>query len=388
MLCSSTLVLIIIGLTTLLAVQAVKLVIANRKIKFYESAMKNLPVGLYMKDLHGNIIFSNEQMIKMTGNKGSPENFKHVNEIFSKDHIHAIDEGNNAILTTRKPLTFEKVYLPSNGIPHHYRMIKSPIFDNYKNIKGFLVIFKNIDKEIFYEKRKDCFIATLTHDLKTPTNAQLKMLNLLLNGTFGHLTEEQHEMLNLTKCSCKYMADLVATIVDTYKYDCGNLKLNHETFDIIFLINRLTKGLKHIADDRSQRIIFESNMDSCFVYADRLQIKRVILNLLSNAVNYGYEKTSIIINFTCHNGKIDFSVTNESFPIPQNQLKHIFNKFCHTDNSKYNKASTSLGLYLSKQIIDMHKGKIYAQSNDQGICTFGFKMDTKIETLAMAQPHT
>ena len=387
MLCTSSLILIIIGLTTTISAQAVQLSIANRKINLYESAIKNLPVGLYIKDLKGNIIISNEQMVKMTGNKGNPKDFKHVTEIFSNDLIHTMEEGDNAIISTSKPLTFEKVYLPKNEIPHHYRMIKSPVFDNKNNIKGFIVVFKNIDKEIFYEKRKDSFIATLTHDMKTPTNAQLKMLNLILNGKFGPLTEEQHDMLNLTKCSCKYMADLIATIVDTYKYDCGNLKLKSETFDIIYLINRLIKGIKNLADERSQRIAFNSNMESCFVYADRLQIKRVILNLLSNAINYGFERTSIIINFTCNQGKIDFSVTNQSFPIPENQLKNIFNKFSTTANSQYNKASTSLGLYLSKQIIDMHKGKIYAQSNEQGICTFGFKMDTKIETLTMAQPH-
>ena len=385
MLCTSSLVLIVIGLTTTLSAQAVQLAITNRKIKLYESAMKNLPVGLYMKDLKGNIIISNEQIVKMTDNEGNYENFKHVTEIFSNDHIHTMEEGDNAITATGKPLTFEKVYLPKNGVPHHYRMIKSPIFDDKNKITGYIVVFKNIDKEIFYEKRKDSFIATLTHDLKTPTNAQLKMLNLILNGKFGPLTEDQHEMLNLTKCSCKYLSDLIATIIDTYKYDCGNLKLKPETFDIIYLIDRLIKGIKNLADERSQRIAFNSNMESCFVHADRLQIKRVILNLLSNAINYGFERTTVIINFTCHNGKIDFSVTNESFPIPENQLKNIFNKFCSTDNSQYNKASTSLGLYLSKQIIEMHQGKIYAQSTPNGICTFGFKIDTKIEKLALTK---
>ena len=388
MLCTSSLVLIVIGISSAFIVQAGQLSSARKKIEIYESAIKNLPVGLYLKDMKGNIIISNEQMVKMTGNEGSPKQFKHVADIFSSDHIHTMEEGDNAIIATGNPLTFEKVFLPKDNTANYYRMIKSPILDKQNKVTGFIVIFKNINKEILYEKRKDSFIATLTHDMKTPTNAQLKMLDLILNGKFGHLTEEQHDMLNLTKCSCKYMADLIATIVDTYKCDCGSLKLKAETFDIIYLIDRLIKGIKNLADERSQIIAFNSNMESCFVYADRLQIKRVILNLLSNAINYGFERTSVIINFTCTQGKIDFSVTNQSFPIPENQLKNIFNKFSTTANSQYNKASTSLGLYLSKQIIDMHKGKIYALSNEQGICTFGFKMDTKIETLTMAQPHT
>ena len=136
MLCTSSLVLIIIGISSAFIVQAGQLSSArkkieiydrvdiinyllinknsnfdiNKKIELYESAIKNLPVGLYLKDMKGNIIISNEQMVKMTGNEGSPKQFKHVADIFSSDHIHTMEEGDNAIVATGNPLTFLKSF--------------------------------------------------------------------------------------------------------------------------------------------------------------------------------------------------------------------------------------------------------------------------------------
>ena len=80
------------------------------------------------------------------------------------------------------------------------------------------------------EERKNTFIATLTHDLKTPTIAQIRALDLLLGEAFGPLVDEQKEMLEQIKSSCKYMYDLIFTILDTYLYDNGLTKINAEKF--------------------------------------------------------------------------------------------------------------------------------------------------------------
>jgi len=367
----------------MLSVQTVILLKQKHKIDIYESAFKNLPVGIYIKDLSGKIIISNEQMSQILGYDGKNINNKYAAEIFPDGLADTIKECDNTIIKTGKPLCLEKVYLPANKTTHHYRVTKAPIY-NKTDIIGFVTVFKNVDKGISIDKQKDSFIADLAHDLKTPTNALERTLNLLLNKSFGHLNKNQHEMLHLSKLSCTYMSDLIGTIVDTYRYDYGNLTLKSQHVDIIYMIDKLCKSVQVLAEERGQEIIFKNDLKSCFVYCDELQIKRVILNLLSNAISYGFQNSSIIISVTCTNDKFNLSVTNKSFPIPGEQLANIFDKFATTKQTRLNKASTSLGLYLSKQIIDLHGGKMYAESTDDGLCIFGFTINANSKVPALA----
>ena len=98
------------------------------------------------------------------------------------------------------------------------------------------------------------------------------------------------------------------------------------------------------------------------------------MNLLSNAINYGYRNTQITINLYEDNNNISFEIKNHSKYIPEERLADIFEKYKTTDNTRFHKTSTGLGLYLAKQIIDAHNGKIYASSDINETCTFGFSL--------------
>ncbi len=244
-----------------------------------------------------------------------------------------------------------------------------------KNLKQSVnTLTKSIDDEKEIETYKQSFVATITHDLKTPTNAQINILNLLLKENFGKLNPEQREMLTLTQNSCKYMSELIAIIMDTYNYDYGGIKLNLEDFDVINLINYQCKSLKLLAKHRRQKIIFNQNFKNLTIHADKLQIKRVIQNLLSNAITYSYQNSKIFVNLHINDNNIEFFVENMSKPIPQSELNTIFDKYKKTKFSYFNKGSNGLGLYLSKQIIEMHQGKVYAKSFKDGKCVFGFEI--------------
>ena len=242
-----------------------------------------------------------------------------------------------------------------------------------------LLYFRNINlsnkikNEQEAEKQKQSFLATLVHDLKTPTNAQINTLKLLKSGTFGQLTTEQYHMIELTHDSCRYMSDLISTIMETYNCDYGNVHLQKSEFDISELIIELCESVKTLAMYNHQQIKFTMNQ-SCTIYADKLQIKRVLQNLLSNAITYGFKNTTIEIILKTNKNSIEISIKNISKQIPQNELATIFDKFKKTNFSNFNKAGTGLGLYLSKQIVNLHNGKIYAESLDDGTCIFGFRI--------------
>lgn len=239
----------------------------------------------------------------------------------------------------------------------------------YSIAQGIIILkYKRLN---FSEKS---FVAALTHDLKSPARAQINMLNLLLNGYFGKLNPQQYEMIKLTCSSSKYMANLVATVLTNYECETHSLMLNKKHFDIIKLINELLIQNQYLGNDKNLNIIFSPNVQSCLIYADKLQIERVINNLLSNAIIYSLNSTNIIIALNQKDDCVEFAISNKSNPISPKELKNIFQKFSKTNNSKYNKYSTGLGLYNAKRIIDLHHGTIYAKCSPDGICTFGFRL--------------
>lgn len=226
-------------------------------------------------------------------------------------------------------------------------------------------------------KNKDSYLATVTHDLKTPTRAQINILNLLLQGQFGQLNQEQKEMLELTCGSSKYMSNLIATILTKYKFDNSKLMLNLKMFNIYELINSLCLDNKYLFSEKNQKIIFNCSDKNIYIYGDKIQIERVLINLLSNAAIYGIKNSTVEINLERSKNEVYLTVRNKTNLINANELKNIFTEFGTAKNSKNNPVSTGLGLYISKQIIQIHKGKIFAKCSKDGICTFGFILPIK-----------
>ena len=239
---------------------------------------------------------------------------------------------------------------------------------------------KNLQKSIQIEEenenKKESLVATIIHDLKTPTNAQIDTLNLLKNEAFGKLNSQQQEMITLTQESCKYMSNLISTILETYSCDAIGIKLNKHNFNIVDLVIELCNTTEILRQKKNQTIKFCNETKNPIVYADELQIRRVILNLLSNAMTYGFTNTLIEITLKNNIDSLIVSVKNTSFQIPQNELSTVFDKYKKTKFSQFNKTGTGLGLYLAKNIVELHKGHIHALSNNDGTCIFWFEIPT------------
>lgn len=341
--------------------------------------INNSPFIIFLKSLDGKILMANDQLAYLIGEKKekligtNAYNFV-KNQQFSKDE-------DNIVLKEKRIISEERIVELANGQSHWFRIVKAPVFDEKGDVLSLVIIFRNIDDVKDLEERKSNFIATLTHDLKTPTIAQIQALDLLLGGTFGKLNSEQEEMINQIKSSCNYMYDLIFTILDTYLYDNGLIKINPEKFDIISLIKETAKGLSNLLNERGQSLVINSDLEINTVVADKVQIKRVLINLIGNAISHGFKNSQIEIFISDKNNSIKFEIKNKSEYINKEQMKDIFAKYKQVKHSKSIKTSTGLGLYLSKQIIDAHNGQVYASSDEQKNCSFGFTIPRTVKNL-------
>ena len=171
---------------------------------------------------------------------------------------------------------------------------------------------------------------------------------------------------------CKYMKTLVFTILETYRVNAGALNLVYEYFDIKELVLKCQEEVQSLAKESMLNIrIHANNMETSIIYADKIQIKRVIMNLIANALNYADKNSCININLANDKGFFRFYIENSGRPIPDKILKQLFKKYT-SFSSKYAKIGIGLGLYLSKRIINAHNGNIKAESLDDMKNVFSF----------------
>ena len=249
-----------------------------------------------------------------------------------------------------------------------------PRIVNYANSKDDLDL-GSFDK---LAEQKENFIATLSHDLKTPALSQIKSIQLLLEEHLGALNTEQKNLLNATLNSCKYMKEMILTILATYKFKSGTVILNHQDFNVLNLVKECKDEIISLAKEKGLTIKITSESDNNNICADRIQIKRVILNLLSNAISYAYKNSEIKINIINDRGYFRFYIENAGSYIEDEILKQLFKRYS-SFALKYKKASVGLGLYLSRKIIEAHLGAIKAESFIENKNIFSFYIPSNVK---------
>ncbi len=232
-------------------------------------------------------------------------------------------------------------------------------------------IFNAINFSKFAEQ-KEIFVATISHDLKAPTLSQIASLNALLKEDLGRLNFEQKNIVKAILNSCVYMKELILTILTTYKFGNGAMALKYEEFDILHLVDECIDEIKGLAKDKKLTFKVSSEIENTsIISADKLQLKRVIMNLLANSISYAYKNTEITIDVINEKGFLRFYMENSSPHIPDEILRQLFKKYA-SFSSKYTKAGFGLGLYLSRRIVEAHGGNIQAESfnNNKNIFSF------------------
>ena len=235
--------------------------------------------------------------------------------------------------------------------------------------------YEYINTERTLQTQRETFVASLGHDLKNPTIAQIRGLELLLKGEFGVINNEQKELLEMILDSCRYMNSMLATLLATYKNADGVIKLNYSDISFEDLVKECISEMIYVAKEKEISISFEKNVCNQ-IQADKVQLKRVIMNLLSNGIKYAYKNSALRIRIKSNSQKAEFEFENFSPSIPKEKQQAIFAQYVsYADTHK--EIGIGLGLYASKKIIEAHNGKIYVKSFKDEKNIFGFSIPAK-----------
>ena len=193
--------------------------------------------------------------------------------------------------------------------------------------EGYVLVLRDVSAYKEIEKQKETFVATLTHDLKTPIRAEIRALELLLKGNFGALTEDQKSIIQDTLYSSKYMYNMVDNLLQTYKCENGNLVLQKDYTDINTIIKNVCSELRYIINDKKQTVNLDFEHEELILYIDELEIKRVIMNLLSNAIIYTPENGTIVIKTRIYKNEAIISFIDNGRGISKEEISRLFSKY-------------------------------------------------------------
>ncbi len=230
--------------------------------------------------------------------------------------------------------------------------------DEYKRFVG---VIRNVTEQKKADKLRDDFIATLTHDLRTPLLAAIQTLTFFLDGALGKLDEQQKLLLSTMQKSNQDLLGLVNALLEVYKYDADKLTLAKTDFNIYNLVKQVYDELSPLAKSKNIDFILDTDINDTEINADRSELRRVICNLCGNAINYTPEGGKVVITMKIEGKDLIFSVSDNGTGIPQEDIPNMFQRFSQ-GTSKKRSTGTGLGLYLSRQIIESHGGKIWLES--------------------------
>ena len=232
------------------------------------------------------------------------------------------------------------------------------------NIRVDLITSQNEAKEAL-EKKND-LIMYMAHDLKTPLTSIIGYLTLL--------SEEQEIPKDLQK---KYIdialnkavrvEDLTNQFFDITRYNLQSMPITKQNLDIAFLLEQLVQEFYPMLQEKNLQCILNKSSGVNF-FGDGDKLARAFGNLIKNAISYSYENTKIEINIKEENSKIQIIFRNKGNKIPEYKLERIFEKFYRGDEARAsNTGGAGLGLAITKEIIELHNGKISVKNDDEYI---------------------
>ncbi|OGI02526.1 MAG: hypothetical protein A2Y25_07065 [Candidatus Melainabacteria bacterium GWF2_37_15] len=232
-----------------------------------------------------------------------------------------------------------------------------------------IVTLETIQRQELEETRKT-FIATLVHDLRSPLLAEQKALEYLLSPKAKMEKEPFNEYLREMYKTNEELLKLVNNLVAVYHYESGRAELNKTQENISMVIQEAAQSLKYLADSQGSEISIDIQKDLPMVSIDRGEINRVLTNLIANAIKHNPKGTAIVINAIKPDNCIQVSVKDNGSGIPKEIIPEIFQRY----PIKKREIGSGLGLYISKQIVEAHHGRIWFETEEGKGTTFYFTL--------------
>jgi signal transduction histidine kinase len=348
-----------------------KLMMEKKRIETLINNIKDPVIGL---DAKKHILFMNDVALKISALKAEDTIGKLIQDVavnndlirsLIQDLFSSVSESNNAkhepvkIYADNKESYFEKQVIPINI---------TPTGEQQEKFIGNVIMLQNITpfKELDFAKTN--FIATVSHELKTPISSIKMSLQLLENEQVGHVNEEQKNLLGSIKDDATRLLKITGELLNMTQVESGNIQVSVMPADAKDIVQYAVSANKTAADQKNIRIEITYAENLPKVLADEEKTAWVLTNLISNAIRYSYDNAVVNVEVKQQHNKIMFTVTDKGQGIAPQYKDKIFDRYFRVPGTK--KEGTGLGLSISKEFIEAQGGQINVVSDFGAGSTF------------------
>ena len=334
--------------------------------KRIETLINNMHDPVIGLDENLKVIFANEEAIKITGISHKDFIGNHCKDLAQKNDlmrtlVQEILEAKNNIAGKNNPLKiysdnkegyFEKTILQISA---------TPTGEQEKQIIGHVILLKNITEYKELDFAKTNFIATVSHEFKTPISSIKMSLQLLENEKIGKLNEEQVNLLDSIKEDANRLLKITGELLNITQVESGNIQLSIIPTDPKEIVLYAINATKTQAEQKQIKLEIHSDESVPKVHADNEKTAWVLTNLISNAIRYSYDNATVKVNLYTKDNKVNIEVCDSGQGIAPQYKDKIFERYFRVPGTK--KEGTGLGLSISKEFIEAQGGNIEVNSD-------------------------
>ena len=335
-----------------------KLMFEKNRAEAVINSLKDASVGV---DKNSIILFANNQALQLLGLDAKDIVSRPANEVADRNDLFRF------LLNERNNIPFKIVV---DGKENYFS--KEIIEVQQEDSKNTVIVVRNITSFKELDVAKTNFIATVSHELKTPLASSDFSLKLLEDGRNGKLTKDQRDLVHQLKQDNQRMLRILSELLNMSQVEAGKIQLEIKSVKPASIVNNAISTVNAAAKEKNIHFERNYNEELPTVRADAEKTGWVLNNFLSNAIKYSGDGSKITVSIKLVDGSLQFSVKDQGPGIPEEYLPKIFERFFKVPGA--NKTGTGLGLAISKEFIEAEGGKIWVKSKQGEGSEFGFDL--------------
>ncbi len=332
-----------------------------------ETIINQMRDGIIGLDAKRNILFLNVVAQKLMGLKETDLVGKYAPDIALKNDLM------RKLLQTDPDKKDLKIYLDEKE-----GFFNKDILDvtNNKEVIGQVIVLRNIT--IFHElnEAKTNFIATVSHELKTPISSIKMSTRLLIDERTGPLTEDQTQLVSSIRDDTDRLLKITSELINMAQVETGNIQFNIQSCSVISIVNDALDAVQVQAQHKNISIKSIISPDTPMIEADKEKTTWVLINFLTNAIKYSFESSTVEIIAGPKDERVELIVKDHGRGIDEKYLPRVFDRYFKVPGST-ERSRTGLGLAISKEFVEAQGGKIWAQSHLGEGSEFGFSFEAQ-----------
>jgi PAS domain S-box-containing protein len=344
------------------------------------TVIQKLPVGVLLADQSNQVIVANGEMSRIVGKKitRGMRAMHMVYELYSPQTGKLVSPEqyplHQALKRGKTTSNQEMILATLDGKKRTVLVTSAPILDTQNNIVAGVSICQDVTLVREIESRKDDFVSMASHELKTPITSLKLFLTLVQKRLIERKYDDAQAALVKVERQIGNLMHIITNLLDVSRYRAGKMLYTPEKFRLDKLVEETVDSLQGISH---QRVVIKKRKNLTLeVFADRHRINQVLANLITNAYKYSDKTSDVVVTLTKNGTSAEVSVMDKGIGIPRSQHKKIFDRLYQIPDRNKNNTypGFGMGLYISKEIIRDHKGRIWVDSVPGEGSTFHFTL--------------